>query len=77
MTVAIEYDSPRRGNRQQSDTLILGNLGIARAVNDLKNVKTHCEGTEHYQYQSLDYAQTQPKILRIVNELHSQVNGKW
>ena len=70
LSIAIEYDSAGRRNRQQPDALVLGNLGIARAVNDLKDVKTNREGAEHHQYQSLNYAQPQPEILRIVNEFH-------
>ena len=63
LLVAIEDAAARRRNRQQANALVLGDLGIARAVNYLQHVKAHRQNAQQDQRQHLHYAQPQPQVL--------------
>ena len=61
--VAIENHAARRGDRQLSQALVLGNLGITRPVDNLNQIEPDAEHGEHHQHQHLDDAQPHAQVL--------------
>ena len=70
MAVAVEYHTPRRRYRQESNALILGNLTVILTANKLQVVKPDPQDQQQENDEDLDNPESAAKVLCAVFEFH-------
>jgi hypothetical protein len=70
LSFTIEDYAARCGNRQPAPALVLSDLGVSLASDNLQHVQTNAEHAKQGYDQHLDKAQASTKVLRCVFEFH-------